>query len=157
VERVRICFSAVRANSQGGQAGNWVMSLTWQCVCVWGGGVLRKRLSFWLYKFRLLPGIKSQFSTTLNRLYTNMLNRLKNGNMFLDKIIFSDEATFHISGKVTRHNLIIWGSQNLHQVVERLRNSPKVNVICAVSRTQVYGTFFLAESLCVLKCHYMIT
>jgi hypothetical protein len=76
-----------------------------------------------------------------------MLNRLKIGNMFLDKIIFSDEATFHISGKVTHHNLIIWGSQNLHQVVERLRNSPKVNVICAVSRTQVYGTFFLAESI----------
>jgi hypothetical protein len=47
-----------------------------------------------------------------------MLNCLKKYNLFLDKIILSDEATFHLSGKVNRHNLIIWGSQNPLQVLE---------------------------------------
>jgi hypothetical protein len=61
-----------------------------------------------------------------------MLNRLEEDNLFLNKIVFSDEATFHLSGKVNRHNLIIWGSQNPHQVVEYVRDSPKVNVFCAV-------------------------
>jgi hypothetical protein len=75
-----------------------------------------------------------------------MLNRLEEDNLFLDKIVFSDEATFHLSGKVNRHNLIIWGSQNPHQVVEHVQDSPKVNVFCAVSRTQVYGPFFFAEA-----------
>jgi hypothetical protein len=75
-----------------------------------------------------------------------MLNRLEEDNLFLDKIVFSDEVTFHLSGKVNRHNLIIWRSQNPHQVVEHVRDSPKVNVFCAVSRTQVYGPFFFAEA-----------
>jgi hypothetical protein len=72
-----------------------------------------------------------------------MLNRFEEEDyLFLDKIFFSDEATFHLSGKVNRHNLIIWGSQNLHQVVEHVRDSPKVNVFCAASRTQVYAPLF---------------
>jgi hypothetical protein len=41
-----------------------------------------------------------------------MLNCLKEYNLFLDKIVLSDEATFRLSGKVNHHNLIIWGSQN---------------------------------------------
>jgi hypothetical protein len=47
-----------------------------------------------------------------------MLNCLKEYNLFLNKIVLSDEVTFHLSGKVNRHNLIIWGSQNPLQVVE---------------------------------------
>jgi hypothetical protein len=29
----------------------------------------------------------------------------------LAKIIFSDEATFHLSGKVNRYNIRIWGER----------------------------------------------
>jgi len=30
---------------------------------------------------------------------------------FLEKVQFSDEATFHVSGAVNRHNERIWGSE----------------------------------------------
>jgi hypothetical protein len=33
---------------------------------------------------------------------------------FLKKIMFTDEATFHVSGKVHRHNVRIWGTENPH-------------------------------------------
>jgi hypothetical protein len=36
-----------------------------------------------------------------------MLNCLEEENLFLDKIIVSDEAKFHLSVKVKRHHLII--------------------------------------------------
>jgi hypothetical protein len=86
-----------------------------------------------------------------------MLNRLEEYTLFLDKNVFSDEATFHLSGKVNRHNRIIWGSQNPHQVVEHVRDSPKVNVFCSVSRTQVYGQFFFAEiTVTGHVCLYML-
>jgi hypothetical protein len=45
---------------------------------------------------------------------------------FWTKLFYSDKATFHLSGKVSHHNLNIWGSHNLHQVVEHVRDSPKV-------------------------------
>jgi hypothetical protein len=52
---------------------------------------------------------------------------------YVERLIFSDEATFHVSGKVSRHNVRIWGTE---------RDSPKVNVHCAVSREKVDGPFF---------------
>jgi hypothetical protein len=35
---------------------------------------------------------------------------------FLEKVMFTDEATFHVSGNVHRHNVRIWGTENPHVV-----------------------------------------
>jgi hypothetical protein len=52
---------------------------------------------------------------------------------FLKKIMFTDEATFHVLGKVRRHNVRIWGTENPHVGREHIRDSPKVNVWCVIS------------------------
>ena len=57
---------------------------------------------------------------------------------------FSDEATFHVSGKVNKHNIQIWGSQNPCEVLER--DSPKINVWCGLMHNQIIGPFIFAES-----------
>jgi hypothetical protein len=108
--------------------------------------VLRKGLSFQPYKFQLLQELKPNDRPHRRDFCTGMLNRLEEDNLFLDKIVFSDEASFHLSGKVNRHNLIIWGSQNPHQIVEHMQDSPKLNVFCAESKKQVYGPFFFADA-----------
>jgi hypothetical protein len=56
------------------------------------------------------------------------------------------DVTFHLSGKFNHHNLIVWGSQNPHQVAEHVQDSVKVNVLCAVSSTQVYRSFSFSET-----------
>jgi hypothetical protein len=140
-ERVRVSFlrspqkSARRENRELGDVSH---------MTVWR--VLRKRLSFRPYKFQLLQELRPSDRPHWTDFCTDMLNRLEENNLFLNKIVFSDEDTFHLSGKVNRHNLIIWGSQNPHQFVEHVRDSPKVNVFCAVSRTQVYGPLFFAQA-----------
>ena len=58
------------------------------------------------------------------------------------RLIFSDEATFHLSGKVSRHNVHIWGLENPHEIVQHEHHSPKINVFSAVSVRKVYGPFF---------------
>jgi len=65
---------------------------------------------------------------------------------FLPRLIFSDEVTFRLSGKVNRHNVFLWGLQNPQEALEHERDSPKVNVFCALSQTKVYGPFFFAEN-----------
>ncbi|GBN99927.1 hypothetical protein AVEN_41972-1 [Araneus ventricosus] len=65
---------------------------------------------------------------------------------YLRKWFFSDESTFHASGKVNKHNCRIWGSENPRNYRELERNSPKVNVWCALSHTEVIGPFFFAET-----------
>jgi hypothetical protein len=44
------------------------------------------------------------------------------------RLIFSDEATFHLSGKMNRHNVRAWGTENPHATIEHQRDSSKLNV-----------------------------
>jgi hypothetical protein len=59
--------------------------------------------------------------------------------------VFSDEASFHLSGKVNRHNVRIWGTENPRATVQHIRDSLNVNVFCAISSRKVYGLFFFTE------------
>jgi hypothetical protein len=75
---------------------------------------------------------------------TDMLQHLEKYG-FSEKLIFSDEATFHLHGKVNRHNVRIWGTENPHSTIGHIRNSPKLNVFCAMSKEKVYGPYSFAE------------
>ncbi|CAF3997062.1 unnamed protein product, partial [Rotaria sp. Silwood1] len=61
-------------------------------------------------------------------------------------IFFSDEATFHISGMVHKHNCRIWARDNPHVTMEVSMNSPKVTVWCAMSSKMIIGPYFFDES-----------
>ncbi|GBL85010.1 hypothetical protein AVEN_42252-1 [Araneus ventricosus] len=51
-----------------------------------------------------------------------------------------------LGGKVNKHNCRIWGSENPQDYRELERDSPNVNVWCALSHTEVIGPFFFAET-----------
>jgi len=55
------------------------------------------------------------------------------------------EATFHVSGKVNKQNVRIWGTEKPHRIVENERDSPKTNVFCAISTSKVYGPYFFPD------------
>jgi hypothetical protein len=59
---------------------------------------------------------------------TEMLQRIGEDNDYLTRVCFSDEATFHTSGKVNRHIVRIWGLETPRVVLENERASPEVNV-----------------------------
>jgi hypothetical protein len=60
-------------------------------------------------------------------------------------IFFSDEATFHVSGMVNKHNCRIWSRENPFVTMEVAMNSPKVTVWCAMSSKIIIGPFFFDE------------
>ncbi|KAJ4445840.1 hypothetical protein ANN_12525 [Periplaneta americana] len=62
------------------------------------------------------------------------------------RLIFSDEATFHTSGEINKHNCRVWGTQKPHRLIEHERDSAKVNVFCALSQRKLYGPFFFIEA-----------
>jgi hypothetical protein len=75
-----------------------------------------------------------------------MFNRIQ-VERFLDSIIFSDESTFHVGGKVNAHNCRIWGSKNPLVSLEHVHDSQNVNVFCALSKEKVYGPFFMETTI----------
>ena len=76
-----------------------------------------------------------------------MFQRIKDDGKFLDSVIFSDESTFQVSGRINIHNCKIWGSENPRVSLEHVRDSPKVNVFCALSKERAYGPFFMETTI----------
>ena len=52
-----------------------------------------------------------------------------------------------MNGKINRHNVCIWGKENPHATIELVRDSPKVNVFCAISKNDLHGPFFFEENV----------
>lgn len=97
------------------------------------------------YKLQLLQALKP--TDKLKRLeFSIFMQEAMQDENFASRLVFSDEATFHVNGKVNRHNVRIWGTNNPYTIIEHERDSPKVNVFCATSKTQVYGPFFFNEN-----------
>ena len=103
--------------------------------------ILRKKLRLTPYKLHLHQALSVDDKQARANFCIEMQARFEVDD-FADRLIFSNEATFHVSGKVNRHNVRIWGTENPNAIIEHVRDSPKVNVFCAISKLKVYGPFF---------------
>ncbi|GBM05117.1 hypothetical protein AVEN_124310-1 [Araneus ventricosus] len=108
--------------------------------------VLHNRLHLNAYKVQIVQALHPNDKPRRFEFAEQILTRLEDDENYLSKRFFSDESTFHVSGKVNKHNCRIWGSKNPHDYRELERDSPKVNVWCALSHTEVIGPFFFAET-----------
>jgi hypothetical protein len=89
---------------------------------------LRKRLLMKPYKLQLFQALKPENLAVRYEFCREILARIENDNDLPARFIFSDEATFHINGKVNRHNVRVWRTENPHVTLEHERDSPKVIV-----------------------------
>ena len=63
-----------------------------------------------------------------------------------NRIFFSDEATFYLSGRVHKQNCRIWGYENPNEIQEVPLHSPKINVWCAMSSNCIIGPYFFDDA-----------
>jgi hypothetical protein len=108
--------------------------------------ILKKELKFFAYKLQVVQKLEQNDFPLRTEFANKVLDRLELNENYLKRICFSDEATFHVCGKVNRHNCRIWGSENPRVVIEHERDSPKVNVWCGVMHDRIIGPFFFAEA-----------
>ena len=93
-----------------------------------------------LHKLQLVQAITADDKQKRKQFCVDMQEKLEEDE-FNERLVFSDEATFSMNGKVNRNNVCIWGKENLHATIEHERDSPKVNVFCTISK----NTSFLAR------------
>ena len=98
------------------------------------------------YKLHLLQHFKDTDKSARKDFCTQMQVMLEE-DRFDDRLVFSNEATFHVTGKVNKHNTRIWGTEHLHAIQEHVRDSPTVNVFCAISKKCVNGPFFFKGTM----------
>ncbi|XP_063240478.1 uncharacterized protein LOC134541176 [Bacillus rossius redtenbacheri] len=107
--------------------------------------VLHKNLRLCAYKVQLLQALQPSDGPRPKAFATDMLARMDVEEDFLGRILFTDEAMFHVSGLLNRHNVRIWGSENPHASRALVRDSPKFYVWCGLMSTRIIGPFFFAE------------
>uniref|UniRef100_UPI00358FA67B cilia- and flagella-associated protein 57-like n=1 Tax=Myxine glutinosa TaxID=7769 RepID=UPI00358FA67B len=83
------------------------------------------------YKVQILQELKPNNGPKHIAFALEMLSRIEDED-YLKKVMFTDEACFHISGKVNQHNVRIWGFETPHVVIEHICDSPKINVWCGL-------------------------
>ena len=95
------------------------------------------------YRLQLLQALKPTDYVVRSNFALEMLQQQENDD-FLDGVVFSDESTSHLNGKVNTHKVRIRGSENHREFVQSERDTPKL--ICALYRRKVYGPFFFVEA-----------
>ena len=108
--------------------------------------IVRKRLAMKPYKLQVAQAITAADKQKHKQFCVDMQEKLEEDE-FNGRLVFSDEATFHLNGKVNRHNVRIWGTENSHATIEHERDSSKVNVFCAISKNHVHGPFFFERNV----------
>ena len=114
--------------------------------------VLHKRLRLRAYKIQLVQKLQPNDLPPRYEFASDMLLKIDIENGYMQKVVFTDESTFHVCGIVNRHNCHIWGSEHPHVVRELERDCPKINVWCSLhmelwlGRSFLCGPFFFVEN-----------
>jgi hypothetical protein len=106
-----------------------------------------KTLHLKAYKLSIVEQLTDADKVIRKKFSMQMFHLIQNVEGFLDSVISSDESTFHVSGQVNTHKCRIWGSKNPRASLAHVRDNPKVNVLCALSKEAVYGSFFMETTI----------
>ncbi|GFX25433.1 uncharacterized protein TNCV_1424171 [Trichonephila clavipes] len=111
---------------------------------VWN--VLRKVVHFFLYKIRHNQQLMANDREMRLTFALTFLARVEVDASWPWKILWCDEAHFHLSGTVNTHNCRIWDTENPRTFQEIPLHSPKVTVWCGFTATFILGPLFFEET-----------
>lgn len=90
--------------------------------------MLKRDLGLHPYRPRLLQELSDEDRAHRMSFCEEMISILDSDLTFLDQLLFNDEAHFHLSGEVNRHNTRYWASSNPHQLLTLPLHSPRTTV-----------------------------
>jgi hypothetical protein len=93
--------------------------------------VFRKRLVIKPYKLQMIQALTPNDKIVPHQFCVEMQADMEDED-FVGRLVFTDQASFHVNEKVNRHNLRIWGTENPDSTIEHVRDSPKMNVFCTI-------------------------
>ena len=105
---------------------------------------LRYHLKKHAYHVQIVHKLEAEDYAARQAMCYDLLEAVRNENL-MENVLFSDEATFHISGHVNRHNCRIWANEQPNRLHESQRDTPKVNVWIGITKSKLYGPFMFAE------------
>ena len=72
---------------------------------------------------------------------------LATDKFFHEKVLWSDEAKFHLSGAVNRHNCVYWRDAPPNVTSDKSATSKSINVWCGLHSRGLVGPVFIEENI----------
>lgn len=94
------------------------------------------------YRPRLIHGLLEDDPDRRLEFCDIFLNEINENPEILDRILWTDEANFKLSGHVNRHNCVYWNTTNQHVVIGRQINQPGLTVWGGISSDGLIGPIF---------------
>lgn len=104
--------------------------------------LLHKDLHLYPYRVTVVQELKpADYPLRLN--FCNWTRaKIENDPEFLQRIIFSDESWFYISGYVNSQNMRTWSAENPHEIIQEPLHAEKIGVWAGFSHGRVIGPIF---------------
>jgi len=107
-----------------------------------------KKIWYKAYKFHLVQHLKEQDYARRVNFCEWLILRSQEDELFLKRIIWSDESKFSKNGLFNRHNSHFWNNENPYQIrLKNFQESWSFNCYCAIKNNQVISINFYDENL----------
>ena len=106
--------------------------------------ILTKDLKYHPYKIQLTQELHpTDYQKRLD--FATRFLQLAENEDFVNNLIMTDEAHFHLSGFVNKQNCRFWASENPKEVHERPLHTAKVTVWCGITSSRIIGPYFFED------------
>jgi len=105
--------------------------------------MLCKDIKAFPYNLQTVHKLEEENNNRRVKMCETLLKHCKNNSSILDNIWFSDEAVFHLSERINRHNTRKWGTENPKVIEEKVRDLSKLIVWCTIFSKGIIGPYFL--------------
>lgn len=107
--------------------------------------ILRTDLKLFPYKLQLVQRVSPADAQARLRYAVRFQNLAREQQDFLQNLIMSDEAHFHLNGVVNKQNCRIWARENPKVIVPRDLHPIRCTVWCGVTSERIIGPYFFEE------------
>lgn len=108
------------------------------------------------YRPRLLQGLLEDDSDRRVQFCEEFLSLYHINPDILDKVIWTDEASFKLNGRINRHNSVYWSLENPHEILTKEVNAPGITVWGGLTSNGLIGPFFFDGTVNALNYEEML-
>lgn len=108
---------------------------------------IMKEIGLKPYRPRLLHALNEDDFDRRVQFCENFITQFNDDPTFVDKIIWTDEATFKLNGRINRHNAVYWADENPHEILTKEVNTPGVTVWGGLTSDGLLGPFFFDDTV----------
>jgi hypothetical protein len=104
--------------------------------------IMKTVLNLHPYKIKRVQELKEKDLPMRLEFARRCIAEIAKGDDWLPRILWSDEAHFHLHGGVNSHNAVIWAEENPHQVLQTPLHDEYVTVWCGFTADFIIGPYF---------------